>query len=188
MKRLTRAGMALGLVAGFVLVAAPPASAGIPTFEVTVTGEVVCLDTGEAEVTWTAVGSVVEEIDDTLVPVGLRPLGETSQAGVRFEGEQSGAATGPVQFDPEEQFVPASNSSFPVSSEAVAVVAGEGGTVTLDVVMTVFNPLDPEQAATTEGTGSVDLPECEQPTTTQATSGPTVAAVAAGTAAPRFTG
>src|SRR5690606_20688964 len=100
--------------------------------------------------------------------------------------EQSGAASGPVMFDPEVQFVPASNDSFPVSSQAVATAPGQGGTVVPDATVRAFNSSDPEQFGEAFGEGSVDLPVCEQPAVEPSS---TAAATAAGgETRPRFTG
>jgi hypothetical protein len=193
MKRLVRVGAALGITAGFLFAAAPPSSAGGPPFTVDVTGVAACLPSGQVEVTWVAIvnppsgtGTTLEiELPDRLD--GLNKLaGGEDNAVVQFDGEQSGAATGAVTFDPFQQTVPASNDSFPVESQAIAIASGEtGGTVVLDVTVLIFNPLNPEEDNfTVLGVGEVELPICEQPVVTEAT---TAASPAAATR-PRFTG
>lgn len=170
-------------------VAAAGEGGGIPPFEVDVTGEARCLASGEAEVTWTAVASFPpQEEEEVLAPVGLRPTG-LSQAGVRFEGDQSGAASGPVAFDPDVVFVPATEESFPQSSQALAIVPGNGGTVTLEASVTIFLESEPQVSRTESGVGSVDLPVCEQPLVDGGGSAPSTAAAAEEAATrPRFTG
>ncbi len=186
MKNFARAGAAIGMCAGLLLLAAPPASAGGPDLTVEVTGAAQCLPSGQAQVTWTATVNPPANPGTTLVVIeGMRStLGTSSQAVVQFEGVQSGAATGAVSFDPFQQTVPASNSSFPVDSQAVALDPGNtGGTVTLDVSVLIFNPDNPDQNFTLTGAGSVELPLCEQPVA------PTSASTAADTTTrPQFTG
>jgi hypothetical protein len=185
MKRLVRIGAALGLTAATLFLMAPPSSAGGPeALEVIVAGTASCLPSGQTEITWVASVEPTGSPDTSLVEELRLPLG-VSQAVVQFDGEQSGAATGPVTFDPFQQTVPASTDSFPVDSEAVALASGEtGGNVVLDVTVLVFNPADPTENFTLFGVGEVDLPICEQPIVTEAT---TAAAPAAETR-PRFTG
>ena len=168
---------------------APPVSAGAPDLTVDVTGTAHCVASGQAEVTWEATVNPPSSpdtsiIDQPIIIEGMRsPLGEAgSQAVVQFDGVQSGAATGAVSFDPFQQTVPASNSSFPVDSQAVVLDPGAGGTVTLDVDVLIFNAADPEENFTVSGVGSIDLPVCDQPVET------TASTAAEATTRPRFTG
>jgi hypothetical protein len=192
MKRLARAGAAVGLTAGLLFLAAPPVFAG-STLTVDVTGTARCVGSGQAEVTWVATvnaptGSTTSlvVVDPTLnLNATKSPLGgSVTQAVVQFDGVQSGAATGAVSFVPFQVTVPASNSSFPVDSQAVVLDPGNtGGAVTLDVTVLVFDPDNTDQNITVVGSGAVDLPVCEQP------AAPTSAdTAAAATTRPRFTG
>jgi hypothetical protein len=186
MKRLTRACVALGVTAGLLFLMAPPSSAGgAESLEVVVAGTASCLPSGGASITWLATVEPTGSPDTSVVDELNAPLGVT-QAVVQFDGEQSGAATGPVTFDPFQQTVPASNDSFPVDSQAVAAAPGDtGGTVVLDVTVLIFNPANPEQDNfTLFGQGEVDLPICEQPVVTEATTATSPAAETR----PRFTG
>lgn len=189
MKKIARAGAAVGLAAGLLFLLAPPVSAGSPDLTVDVTGTAHCVASGQAEVTWVATvnppsgpgTSIIEQpviIESLKTPLG----GSSSQAVVQFDGVQSGAATGAVSFDPFQQTVPASNSSFPVDSQAVVLDPGAGGQVTLDVDVLIFNADDPEESFTVTGVGSVDLPVCDQPVET------TASTAAEATTRPRFTG
>jgi len=165
MRRLARPTAALGVASIMLVLGVATATAGVPPFEVDVSSEVRCVESGAAEITWTVEVSfpTIPTSLPILEPDGRQPLGEaTSIAGVRFEGVQSGAASGAVTFDPEELFVPADESSFPQSSQAVALASGTGGgSVTLDATVTIFNPSGSESASQS-GQGSVDLPICEQ--------------------------
>jgi predicted peroxiredoxin len=173
--------VALAMVFGFVVVAASPGSAGSEVeFVVTVDGTVVCLPSGEAQITWLAEVA----IDPATLPQ-RDALDSHSLAGVVFTGTQSGAAIGPVTFDPEEQLVPAENESFPLSSQAVALASGtSGGAVTLDVDVLIYNVNDPEEFFEEFGDGSVELPLCEQPVVTSTTEETRAAELTR----PRFTG
>jgi hypothetical protein len=188
MKKVARASAAIGISAGLLFLVAPPVSAGAPGLTVDVTATAHCVASGQAEVTWVATVNPPSNPGTTIVePASIQgmksPLGGTSsQAVVQFDGVQSGAATGAVTFDPVQQTVPASNSSFPVDSQAVVLDPGAGGTVTLDVDVLIFNAADPEENFTVTGVGSIDLPVCDQPVET------TVSTAADATTRPRFTG
>jgi hypothetical protein len=186
MTRVVRICAAVGLAAGLVLMAAPPSSAGDGGFVLDVSGAARCLPSGEAEITWTATVEV-PNVPTTIVlvePEGFRPTGGPSPIGLDFSGEQSGAATGPVTFDPPTQTV-TSLSDFPVSSEAVALASGtSGGTVDLAAEVLVYLVSFPDENLTISGGASVDLPICDQPLVP--TSG--TAAAAAAATQPRFTG
>jgi hypothetical protein len=189
MKNFARAGAAVGVCAGLLLLVAPPVSAGSPQLTVDVTGTARCVASGQAEVTWVATvnppsnpGTTIVE-GPTSVIEGMRsPLGTSSLAVVQFDGVQSGAATGAVSFDPFQQTVPASDSSFPVDSRAVVLDPGAGGAVTLDVTVLIFNPDDPQQNFSLQGASSVQLPTCDQPVET------TASTAAEATTRPTFTG
>jgi hypothetical protein len=189
MKNVARASAAIGISAGLLFLVAPPVSAGESGLTVEVTATAHCVASGQAEVTWVATVNPPSSPETSIVipPViieGMKsPLGGPSaQAVVQFDGVQSGAATGAVSFDPFQQTVPASNSSFPVDSQAVVLDPGAGGTVTLDVDVLIFNAADPEESFTVTGAGSVDLPVCDQPVET------TASTAAEATTRPRFTG
>jgi len=175
----------VGVAAASVLVVSSPASAGSGArLAVDVTGTAECLSTGEAQLTWVA---VVDEVAPSTT-IELDSLQGTGQAIVQFVGEMSGAASGAVTFDPYEQTILATFESFPVDSQAVATAPGTvGGTAVLDVTVRVYNPENPdEDVFVVEGSGSVEVPVCEQPDVTEATTAPVATAAAA--VAPRFTG
>jgi hypothetical protein len=185
MHTLTKAALAGAATVALLGLGAPSASAGGPDFVTfTVTGSARCLPTGEAEITWDGIVEAPTPVTVTSLELEI-PTAE-AHIGFHFSGTQSGAATGPVSFEPNDFVRVAGPDAFPALTSAVAVASGTtGGTVDLDALAHLYNP-EGTEFFDLPATASVDLPICEQPIGT--TAAPPSSATAALTATPRFTG